>query len=651
MPNQMLLFTIGPVQPFIAQARKTRDLWLGSFLLSTLMEAALSDLGGTLVFPATRKIEGNIADLPNKFVALFETDKQATAEAEQAQKRLEKRWKEIADEVWRYIFTKAQADGETRRIWDTQTNPATLFEFYWVVAARRPGETYGAWYNRAQQALDTRKRLRNFAQQRETGEKSTISGEREALHNAANNIKALQAFWSYIADQFPEAQLSHGGVERLDAIDTIKRFAARVCGLPEQSFPSTSSVATAPFVEGVLVHAPQLSGALDAWEEVTQPPVRKHPANPEALPYLHQRRGNRTETLRRDGDCLFVETFTPKHLQDDYGLSPEEADRLAKNAPGPVAALRKAASAAGVHAPSPYYGVLVMDGDHMGMVLGSVREQAQHAQISETLSRFSRAIAPAIVEREYPAKLVYAGGDDVMALVPLRDILKVSNRVQRAYRDAMKDVPHPPDQPVTMSAGIALAHHQDPLSYVLREARRAEDQAKERYGRNALVVTLLRRSGETTTVGCKWTYPDLDAEGQPLTLFPHIADLLDQDILSTKFVYNLAEEAATLSRLPPPAQASEINRLLLRGRSAIPEKRDQLPDAEVRLLAERLAALAAVMNMPPQTSAGEAGERDEARKQKEYQEIELWRPGPRRGLVEVSGWLLLLSFSLRGGTD
>jgi CRISPR-associated protein Cmr2 len=648
MPSQMLLFTIGPVQPFIAQARKTRDLWLGSFLLSTLMEAALSGLGGALVFPANRKIEENIADLPNKFVALFETAEQAQQEAKDAQTRLERRWREIADEVWRYLFDKAQADGETRRIWDAQTNPATLFEFYWVVAAQRLGETYGTWYNRAQQALDTRKRLRNFAQQRETGEKSTISGEREALHNAARGIKDIQAFWSYIADQFPEAQLTHGGKERLDAIDTIKRFAARVCNLPEQSFPSTSSVATAPFIEGVLEHAPQLAGALNAWEAVTKPLVSQHPANPEALPYLFQRRRDRVETLRRDGDCLFVETFTPKRLQEEYGLSPEEANTLARKAPGPIASLRKAASTTGVRAPSPYYGVLVMDGDHMGMVLGSVSEQDEHINISRTLSHFSRNVAPAIVEREYPARLVYAGGDDVLALVPLRDILKVSNRVQQAYRDAMKHVPH---QPVTMSAGIALAHHQDPLSYVLREARRAEDHAKDHYGRNALVVTLLRRSGETTTVGCKWSYDGLDAEGQPLSLFPYIAGLLDQDVLSTKFVYNLAEEAATLSRLPSPAQASEIKRLLLRGRSTLREKRDQLPDEALTLLAERLAALAAAMNKHPQTNAGDAGEQCDTRVQEEYHEIELWRPGPRRGLVEVSGWLLLLSFSLRGGTD
>src|SRR5437588_11915519 len=45
----MLLFSLGPVQTFIAQARKTRDLWLGSYLLAKLMEAATEELKGDLV--------------------------------------------------------------------------------------------------------------------------------------------------------------------------------------------------------------------------------------------------------------------------------------------------------------------------------------------------------------------------------------------------------------------------------------------------------------------------------------------------------------------------------------------------------------------------------------------------------------------------
>ena len=36
MSNYLFLYTIGPVQSFIAQARKTQDLWCGSTLLSEL---------------------------------------------------------------------------------------------------------------------------------------------------------------------------------------------------------------------------------------------------------------------------------------------------------------------------------------------------------------------------------------------------------------------------------------------------------------------------------------------------------------------------------------------------------------------------------------------------------------------------------------
>ncbi len=55
MKEHLLLVTLGPVQEFIAQARRTRDLWYGSHLLSELGRAAARALvagGAQLVFPA-----------------------------------------------------------------------------------------------------------------------------------------------------------------------------------------------------------------------------------------------------------------------------------------------------------------------------------------------------------------------------------------------------------------------------------------------------------------------------------------------------------------------------------------------------------------------------------------------------------------------
>jgi CRISPR-associated protein Cmr2 len=41
MSNRYFHFTLGPVQSFVAQARRTRDFWAGSFLLSWLSTVAI----------------------------------------------------------------------------------------------------------------------------------------------------------------------------------------------------------------------------------------------------------------------------------------------------------------------------------------------------------------------------------------------------------------------------------------------------------------------------------------------------------------------------------------------------------------------------------------------------------------------------------
>jgi hypothetical protein len=53
----------------------------------------------------------------------------------------------------------------------------------------------------------------------------------------------------------------------------------------------------------------------------------------------------------------------------------------------------------------------------------------------------------------------------------------------------------------TASAGIAVFHHRWPLGRALEEARAAEKFAKRTLGRDALGLTILRRSGQTTVTG------------------------------------------------------------------------------------------------------------------------------------------------------
>ena len=62
----LLSIAIGPVQDFIATARRSRDLWFGSWLLSELSEVVARAIGEeNLIFPSN--LNGNVV---NKILAI-----------------------------------------------------------------------------------------------------------------------------------------------------------------------------------------------------------------------------------------------------------------------------------------------------------------------------------------------------------------------------------------------------------------------------------------------------------------------------------------------------------------------------------------------------------------------------------------------------
>ena len=79
--NNLFLFTIGPVQSFIAQERKNLDLYAGSKILSRLCNVAMETArqeGIKIIVPQV--VEG-VESLPNRFVGkIAESDDQKLAE-------------------------------------------------------------------------------------------------------------------------------------------------------------------------------------------------------------------------------------------------------------------------------------------------------------------------------------------------------------------------------------------------------------------------------------------------------------------------------------------------------------------------------------------------------------------------------------------
>ncbi len=661
MTQAMLLFSLGPVQSFIAQARKTRDLWLGSYLLSLLMETSMEDIAPyALIFPAAPRVQGTTADLPNKYIALFPDVDTARTAAARSEMRLKQRWLHICQDVWNRVLAQ-QSTVATRQIWERQTNPENVFEIFWVIVEGDEGH-YPEWLRRAQEALAARKRLRTvrwreatfFEQWNEPGEKSTISGVREALRNQDDTHQGVRAFWQKIALRFPR-DLNQNGEERLDAIDTVKRFAFLSDVLSSRnalnaSFPSTSSIATVPFVQRLLTDDLDAT-AVKEWLDSTQSPLDNMEQN--TIPYLERLAGDdpyKRAALQRDGDCYFLETFTPDHLKKDYGIdSPHEAARRAERGRAALTRLLHETDARLIQQPTPYYALFRMDGDRMGRLMGTVENRQEHSAISTALSIFSRQQAAEIVQESYPGRLIYAGGDDALALVPLyhddtesrqasseragSTIFSLVEHLRAQYCATIKKAISSEERKraVSTSVGIVIAHHHTSLSYVRRMTEAAEEAAKKEYGRNALVVIVLRRSGEQTKVGCNWEYRAQQGEAlpiKPLVLFNEFYMLFKYGTLSPRCIYVLLNEAPTLVALELAAQRSEIARVLQRHRTK------KLSAHQTKALAQRLVELAAAMD-------------ERLAEKKVARAVELHARSPRYGLVEVLGWLLVMNFVAR----
>ena len=233
--------------------------------------------------------------------------------------------------------------------------------------------------------------------------------------------------------------------------------------------------------------------------------------------------------------------------------------------------------------PETYYALILMDGDNMGAWLSGTGDRCQlayqdtwhpqirstvasrlraasselaeyphawrpvsparHMAIAAALNHFALRFARHIVEDLGKGKLIYAGGDDALAMVSVDDLLPVMLLLRLAYSgvfptggladEAWRLLNLAGDQfdlrrgcvlfnkrlyrvmghRATASLGAVVAHHQAPLGYVLRQLRAAEQRAKREGGRDAFAINLLKRSGGAVQLTCPWLLPR-DAQGQ-----------------------------------------------------------------------------------------------------------------------------------------
>lgn len=182
------LCSLGPVQDFIATARKSRDLWYGSWLLSELAKViakGLSDIYSLekLIFPCpddeTLLKHDQAFNVPNKIMAELDNFNPADVD------KIKAAMNEYLISIWDGARNEIKGDLETDKLAIQQI--MDLIEFYWVAVPYERDKDYPKAREKAEALLAARKNTRDFDQHVGNNKpKSSLDGFRESV---------IKAYW------------------------------------------------------------------------------------------------------------------------------------------------------------------------------------------------------------------------------------------------------------------------------------------------------------------------------------------------------------------------------------------------------------------------------------------------------------------------
>lgn len=436
------------------------------------------------------------------------------------------------------------------------------------------GVLYPAIYDLLDRVQASTKMEKQFHQSVEKGYRCSLCGEREWLTDDLTQLqlssgqrKDKLTIWNDLHKKQPSWA---GKDEHLCVICSTKRLwptlvlnqAKQIIG--ENEFSGRFVVSTHTMaMESNLANLAQKDLRSEDWSEVDAS------TSSAALPIRLSRSLGKTSSFTKS-----VIRSLPAYMDD---LRDQE------NSDQKIDAIKQKIKKASGNNVETYYAMLLLDGDNMGAWLSgegdsytmpykdawhpkiknlfahneSVSAYAEsqrpsspgrHMAISAALNGFALGLVRQVVEEFYGGKLIYAGGDDVMAMLPVADLLPAMTALrmvysgmfpgdekmmsndrysleyndnawnksqfaslskQIAFRNGFvfdkknRQLYRAMGEKATASCGAVIAHHMTPLNKVLIELRAAEKRAKNA-GRDSYSIAVMKRSGGTSYFTSKW---------------------------------------------------------------------------------------------------------------------------------------------------
>lgn len=510
MNDYVLIIAIGPVQGFIAAARRSRDLWSGSWLLSEMAKACAYSLykqNAELIFPSP---ENEINDLvPNSDlsvgnkiqVVISSQDSIKVREiAHQAQEAAKKRFVEVAQQAKKELSASALRDS----IWNTQIDDYVEAQAAWVSITKE--RDYAAACDLASSVLAARKATRNFLPSAISATDPAFMLPKSSLDGARETVLQEEKLGNTA-----RLKLGLSESEQLDCAGIAKRLGGKT-----DQFTPFSRVAAHSWLKDI--SDDELKSLREAYESLI------------GLELATRVGGNDGLYKKLPYDAQFCYSFRLEAAIRDNKPYAKESEKLQKLLDTLKPLWRKYGQ------PCPYGVLLLADGDNMGKLLDTAKSKKTHQNITRALSAFAESVRKTV--QQYEGHAIYAGGDDVLAFVPLNTAQDCAKALSVSFNDALKNVANQLNAITpTLSVGLGISHIMEPLGNIRELAKQAEkvakgDTCKKDKQRNALGIALDVRSGAKTDLRMRWD--DTDA----LTAFNNWINAYRQKTIPSRIAYD-----------------------------------------------------------------------------------------------------------------
>lgn len=551
-------FGLTPVQSWIAEARRSRDLLAGSQSLAWLMEgllATVEEAGGKALLPhleagelasrgsfatAVEKGTSTISNRASGWIALPRDEVRVFFDS--LETRLAESWRQLVREV------RTSAARSTERLWtevgDAVGEPVCPFHLTWAVLESRGDDGEGlAEVERLFTAVKRSRPARQHAGApvRKCGQ----CGRREAM--GGDDPVRWHAFQKRL-EKLDEVRrgLRFEPGEYHCSLCALRRFAGY---LREDAFPSTSAIAAREW-RSALESQPassEVRRALAALDDASARVPGYEPRWADRAPLAYRRSAEReVRDARRDEDGAREGALRAVvDRQQDLWRAVER-----HNAQGSGQVLAAV--------PPEYLAVVMFDGDDLGRRL---REDLE--RLPALVRDFQNRLAARLADRADAlgvAEAFYLGGDEGLLLAPVGAVLSIARQIRVLWTQILGEAA---GGAATLSMGVAIFDRERPVGTALETARRSLEISKRLPGKDALTVSVQTASGSIWVVTGRWRDDwvrieqavDLIREGRLAAGWSHDVEA---------FLRTLPPEAFTAGDRSREAIREEVKRLTFR---------------------------------------------------------------------------------------